>query len=75
MIVKEIICDRCGGKIEDKKPARIQIQEYDYTESKSYGRYAKGYRTAKQIHLCDTCNYCFGEFMNHKPLTSPEGVK
>ena len=63
MIVKEIICDRCCAKIEDQKPARIQIQEYDYTESKSYGRYAKGYRTIKQIHLCKKCDDAFIKFI------------
>ena len=63
MIKKIILCDRCGGEIEEEHPTRIQIQEYDYSESKSYGRYAIGYRTNQTIHLCEKCKNDFTSFL------------
>ena len=72
MIIKEIICDRCGAKIEGEKPARIQLQEYDYTESKSYGRYAKGYRTTHTAHLCMKCGNDLDRFMAGAVITDAD---
>ena len=64
MIKKTIICDRCGVEIEIEHPARIQVQEYDYSESKSYGRYAKGYRATHTCHLCMKCGNDLDRFMS-----------
>lgn len=63
MIKKLILCDRCGAEIEKEHPTRIQIQEYDYSESKSYGRYAKGYTTHASLHLCVKCDNDFTRFL------------
>ena len=63
MIKKTIICDRCGREITEDHPTRIQVQEYDYSESKSYGRYAKGYTTTRSIHLCKKCDNDFEHFI------------
>lgn len=64
MIVKEIICDRCGEKIEEQHPRRISIEEYSTKESSSYGRYAIGYKSASKIHLCQKCDDAFNRFLS-----------
>lgn len=64
MIVKEIICDRCGAKIEQQHPRRICIEEYSTQESHSYGRYAIGYKSAQKFHLCPKCDDAFNRFLS-----------
>ena len=73
MIVKEIVCDRCGAKIEGEHPPRIVIEEYKTDVPCTQ---LKGYKNIKKIHLCPTCDYIFQDFLNNfKPLTFPAGVK
>ena len=63
MIKKTIICDRCGAEITEDHPTKMQIQDYDYSPSCSYGKKAKGYTTTRSIHLCKKCNNDFEHFI------------
>ena len=63
MIKKTIICDRCGGEIAEDHPTRLQVQEYDYSEGKSYGQKHKGYVTHASLHLCKKCYEEFTLFL------------
>lgn len=72
MIVKEIICDRCGAKIEDQHPQRINIEEYQTKESEHYGRYGIGYKSARKFHFCPKCNDDFDRFMAGAVITDAD---
>ena len=63
MIVKAIICDHCGRTIEEEHPVRINIEEYSTEASNSYGARFRGYKSVLKMHLCDSCNSLFKEFM------------
>ena len=63
MIVKEIICDRCGAKIKEEHPVRINIEEYSTAASVSYGVKCKGYRSSRKMHLCKKCDDAFIRFI------------
>lgn len=63
MIVKEIICDRCGVKIKEEHPVRINIEEYSTEASNSYGVKCKGYKSARKMHLCKKCDAAFIRFI------------
>lgn len=63
MIVKEIICDRYGAKIEGEHPVRISIEEYSTEASVSYGVKCKGYKSTRKMHLCKNCDDDFVRFL------------
>lgn len=67
MIKRTVICDRCGAEITEDHPTRIQVQEYDYSESKTYGKSAVGYKTTSTLHLCKKCEDEFKNHMGMKP--------
>lgn len=64
MIIKKILCDRCGAEIEgENHPPRIVMQTY--VESNKIA-VQSAYRTDAKIHFCDDCSKSFKEFMNYE---------
>ena len=64
MIIKNVLCDRCGAEIENEEhPPRLVKQTWVKAEKVTV---ANGYRNADKIHFCETCSKAFGEFMNYE---------
>lgn len=61
MIIKKVLCDRCGDEIEEAHPPRLAKQTWVKSEKATV---ANGYRKADNIHLCENCLKAFEEFMN-----------
>ena len=63
MIVKKIICDRCGDEIEEVHPPRFIKQSFEVS-TKPYK--VDGYRNGEKIHFCENCSKHFEEFMKYE---------
>lgn len=64
MVIKKILCDRCGAEIEgEAHPPRIIKQEYFKSEKVCV---QSAYKQVKKIHLCENCEKHFKEFMNYE---------
>jgi hypothetical protein len=64
MVIKKILCDRCGGEIEgDAHPPRLLVQSYHISEKVCV---QSAYRGNKKIHFCDVCQKHFEEFMKNE---------
>lgn len=64
MIIKKVLCDRCGDEIEGgEHPPRLVKQDWVISEKVAV---ANGYRNAEKIHFCDNCSKHFEEFMNYE---------
>lgn len=60
MIVKTIVCDRCGTEIKDPHPCRLDVMEWKEVREKN--QYSKTgysdkrfYSPSSKFHLCDKC--------------------
>jgi hypothetical protein len=61
MIVREIICDRCGAKIEDEAhPPLLVTRTWKKSDKITV---QSGYRDDAKIHFCKSCNDAFISFM------------
>lgn len=63
MIIKKVLCDRCGAEIEGEHPPRFIKQTFVVSE-KPY--VANAYRNGDKIHFCEECSKSFEEFMNYE---------
>lgn len=63
MIIKKILCDRCGAEIEGEHPPKLVRQEWVISNRVTV---ANGYRNTDKIHFCDNCSKHFEEFMNYE---------
>lgn len=64
MVIKKILCDRCGAEIEgETHPPRIVMQTYVVSTRIAV---QSAYKTDAKIHFCDDCSKSFKEFMNYE---------
>lgn len=64
MLIKKILCDRCGAEVENEAhPPRLIKQSWKIAERVTV---ANGYRNAETIHFCDECSKHFEEFLNNE---------
>lgn len=63
MIIKQIVCNRCGDEIEGAYPPQLVKQTWVKSEKVTI---ANGYRNTDKIHLCEKCSKAFEEFMEFK---------
>ena len=68
MVIKQILCDKCGGKIaDDKAHPRLVIQKYKHENLVTSPR---GWRNDRTINLCEEH---FTEFMTFLGGSADEG--
>ena len=68
MVIKQILCDKCGRKIaDDKAHPRLVIQKYKHENLVTSPR---GWRNARMINLCEEH---FTEFMTFLGGSDDEG--
>jgi hypothetical protein len=64
MIVKQILCDRCGAEIAgNDHPPRLVRQLYKKT---TRALDPSSYRNEAKIHFCEACTKHFEEFMKNE---------
>lgn len=69
MIVRVVMCDRCGNEITEAHPDRISIhQQYCEEVTDGWGgrKVLSKYKVAKNIHLCTECTRLFKAFLDNK---------
>lgn len=53
--MRKILCDRCGGEIEEEKNIVSVIVKYNHDESEYYSIRMRGEKKDRSQELCGTC--------------------
>jgi len=66
LLVRTVICNRCGSVVKKPHPDRITVARHRFEEYTDYfGKpHRKSvYKNDKPIHFCDECNEAFRRFL------------
>lgn len=69
MIIRTVLCNRCGEEVTEEHPDRISVAKQHYEEVINYKgdrKVVSKYKTESPIHLCTECNRLFKAFLDNK---------
>lgn len=69
MIVKIVLCNRCGKEVTEEHPDRISVAKQYYDEvTDGWGgrKMLSKYKVVKNIHFCTECNKAFEAFLRNE---------
>ena len=69
MIIRTVLCNRCGKEVTEEHPDRISVSKQHYKEVINYKgdrKLVSKYKAESPIHFCTECNRLFKAFLDNK---------